>query len=109
MKTKTAGSRLNRAITTIAAWCKRHRHVPLPEQQATLSRKLSGHYAYYGRPGNYHCLSQVYRGVLHAWKQWLSRRSWAGYLNWPTFWQLLARHPLPPPRIRRRDAAPSSA
>jgi RNA-directed DNA polymerase len=109
VKTKTAGSRLNRALTKIAAWCKEHRHDPVSVQCTTLRQKLQGHYAYYGRPGNYNCLSQFYRGVLRAWQQWLSRRSWAGYLNWAAFHNLLKQHPLPTPSIRRRVEAPSSA
>lgn len=62
VKTKTAGSRMTRAFTKIADWCQRHRHHPIPDQ--ALKLKLLGHYAYFGRPGNYHCLSQFYRGVL---------------------------------------------
>ena len=100
VKTKTAGSRLQRASTMVADWCRRFRHRPVPEQQATLKRKLLGHYAYYGRPGNYYSLSQFYRGVLRSWKQWLGRRSWHGSLTWDAFLKLLTRHPLPKPRVR---------
>lgn len=66
----------------------------------TLKRKLLGHYAYYGRPGNYYCLSQFYRAVLRSWKQWLGRRSWHANLTWDAFHDLLTRHPLPKPRVR---------
>ena len=107
VKTKTARSRLSRALRMIAVWCKRRRHDPIPVQCTTMRQKLQGHYAYYGRPGNYNCLSQFYRGVLRRWKQWLSRRSWAGYLNWTAFQNLLAQHPLPTPSIRSRVEAPS--
>jgi len=100
VKTKTASSRLQRASTMVADWCRRFRHRPVPEQQVTLKRKLLGHYAYYGRPGNYYCLSQFYRGVLRSWKQWLGRRSWHGSLTWDAFHRLLVRHPLPLPRVR---------
>lgn len=106
VKTKTAGSRLSQALTMIADWCRRHRHDPVPEQCVTLSQKLRGHYAYYGRPGNYDCLSQYFRGVLRSWKQWLSRRSWTAYLTWDVFHALLNRHPLPTPKIRCNVAAP---
>jgi group II intron reverse transcriptase/maturase len=99
VRTKTAGSRLHRALRTIAVWCRRNRHRPVPEQQVTLGDKLRGHYAYYGRPGNYHCLSQFFRGVLRSWQKWLGRRSWVGYLSWDDFTKLLARHPLPHPKI----------
>jgi group II intron reverse transcriptase/maturase len=99
VKTQTASSRVRRTITRIDDWCRRHRHDPLPEQQATLSRKLRGHYNYYARPGNYYALSRVYRGVRRAWQKWLSRRSWKAHLRWDHFERLLARHPLPLPRI----------
>jgi group II intron reverse transcriptase/maturase len=99
VKTQTASSRVRRTITRIDDWCRRHRHDPIPEQQATLSRKLRGHYNYYARPGNYYALSRVYRGVRRAWQKWLSRRSWKAHLRWDRFERLLARHPLPLPRI----------
>lgn len=104
VKTKTAASRLRRALTKIADWCRRHRHDPIPEQQAKLRDKLRGHYAYYGRPGNYPCLHQFYRGVLRCWHQWLSRRSWVSYLSWDTFNVVLLRHPLPSPKIHSGTA-----
>lgn len=99
VKTRTAASRLRRTITRIDDWCRKHRHAPIPEQCATLKQKLNGHYAYFGRPGNYYSLSQVYRRVHRVWKKWLSRRSRKSYLNWKKFDQMLTRHGLPPPRI----------
>jgi len=107
VKTKTASDRLSRTIKMIDEWCKRHRHDPIPEQCVKLRQKLLGHYAYYGRPGNYDCLSQVYRGVRRCWHRWLSRRSWTAYLTWEAFYVLLARHPLPTPKIRSPVRAPS--
>ena len=103
VKTQTAADRIRRTITRITVWCRKHRHQPIPEQCATLSRKLHGHYTYYARRGNYYALSRVYRGVLRAWQKWLSRRSWKAHLSWRRFEQLLARHPLPPPRIRAKQ------
>lgn len=102
VKTKTAGSRLHRTITMIDAWCKQHRHDPIPTQCVTLGQKLQGHYNYFGRPGNYDCLHQVYQAVKKNWHRWLSRRSWTAYLRWDQFFALLERHPLPPPRIAPR-------
>lgn len=100
VKTQTAADRVRRTITRIDAWCRKHRHEPIAAQRATLSRKLHGHYTYYARRGNYYSLSRVYRGALRAWQKWLSRRSWKAHLSWSRFEQLLARHTLPPPRIR---------
>jgi RNA-directed DNA polymerase len=99
IKTQTSGSRLNRTITKIDDWCRRNRHQPVSAQQATLSRKLQGHYNYFGRSGNYHALSRYYQAVTSAWKKWLSRRSWRTHLTWAGLAQLLTRHRLPTPRI----------
>ncbi len=102
VKTRTASDRINRTIQMIDAWCKRYRHKPIPEQCRTLRQKLQGHYAYYGRPGNYDSLSRVYQTVIRCWHRWLSRRSWTAYLTWDAFYVLLEQHALPSPRISRR-------
>lgn len=99
VKTATSASRLRRAIKTIADWCRRNRHEPVPQQQATLTQKVRGHYQYYGRSGNYYALSRFYQAVRRVWKYWLGRRSWKAPFTWDRFQQLLLRHPLPPPRI----------
>lgn len=107
VKTKTASDRINRTIRKIAAWCQKHRHDPIPEQCQQIGLQLRGHYAYFGRPGNYDCLSQVLQGVKKCWHMWLSRRSWTAYLTWEAFFQLLQQHPLPTPRIRSPVKAPT--
>ncbi len=99
VKHKTASTRVRRAIAVVWAWCKKHRHDPPAEQHQTLRRKLQGHYAYFGRRGNYPSLSRVYRGVLRAWRKWLSRRSWASAWNWNDWNKWLERWALPPPKI----------
>ena len=48
IKRKTAKARFNRALRRVAQWCEAHRHRPVAEQQAALSRQLRGHVAYYG-------------------------------------------------------------
>jgi RNA-directed DNA polymerase len=98
---KTARSRLRRAITTIAAWCRRNRHLPVDEQHRTLQQKLQGHYAYYGVTGNSRSLWRCYVETQHNWRKWLSRRSQKSYLDWERYRALLKRLPLPPPRVVR--------
>ncbi len=100
VKTRTAASRIRRTITRIDDWCRVHRHEPIPQQCATLRRKLHGHYNYFARPGNYYALGRVYRGVLRAWQKWLNRRSWQTGLTWSRFERMLQRHSLPLPHIK---------
>jgi hypothetical protein len=97
---RTRRTRLRRSITAVAEWCRRHRHRPVAEQQATLSRKLMGHYNYYGVNGNYVALAQMYYATKRAWQKWLNRRSQRAGMHWKRFAELLLRHSLPKPQIK---------
>jgi group II intron reverse transcriptase/maturase len=95
---KTAASRFQRAVRTLAQWCRLNRHLPVTEQHQTLSRKLRGHDAYYGITGNYRMLQKLRYVVERAWQKWLARRH-AGPLYWERFRRVLERYPLPAARI----------
>jgi len=97
VKRRTAQSRFHRAARKVAEWCRANRHQPIAEQHVTLSRKLSGHYGYYGITGNIRALARFREVVARLWRKWLSRRSWAGGLTWDQFNRLLERFPLPTP------------
>jgi group II intron reverse transcriptase/maturase len=99
IKRKTAKGRLTRSLKTIYLWCKRNRHQPLAEQQLVLSRKMKGHYAYYGITGNARSLSGFRMTVHRIWRKWLGRRRRDGALPWEDFNRLLERYPLPPARV----------
>lgn len=96
---QTASSRLSRALVNIKQWCRRHRHDPLPWQHAQLSRKLRGHYAYYGITGNGRSLARFLQAVERIWWKWLARRSNRAKLLWERFNAFLKRFPLPPIRV----------
>jgi group II intron reverse transcriptase/maturase len=97
---RTIRKRLRRSVKAVAQWCQQHRHDPVANQAAALNAKLRGHYQYYGRRTNYRSLRQFYRLVRWLWHKWLTRRTRGKRLDWDTFHQLLARHPLLLPRIR---------
>lgn len=99
VKRKTASSRLSRALTKIADWCRKHFHEPLVKQCRTLGQKLNGHFQYYGILGNFDALRQFRDGVRRLWFKWLGRRQRHGYFSWLNFVQLLQRFPLPPARV----------
>jgi RNA-directed DNA polymerase len=96
VKRKTASCRLSRALRSIVLWCRANRHRPVREQCQTLSRKLSGHFAYFGITGNSEALRRFRHEVVCIWRKWLSRRRRCGSLPWPQFMELLKRYPLPP-------------
>ncbi len=74
----------------------------LRDQQQRLSRMLQGHYAYYGISSNIERLQALHRAAQRLWRKWLSRRSRRSNISWEKFLRLLARFPLPPPRIIHR-------
>ena len=96
---KTRRARLGRAIRSVYAWCRYHRHLAVKEQRAALSRRLHGHYNYFGVNGNLRCLESLYAATKQAWRKWLGRRSQRGHLNWQRMEDILRLHPLPRPRI----------
>ncbi len=99
VKRKTAAKRLTRALKSIRQWSRKHRHDPVSEQHRQLKRKLQGHYGYYGVTGNFRSLWLFFEQTKRAWRTWLSRRSQKAYVDWPKYVRLLARYPLPQPRI----------
>jgi len=97
VKKKTAGSRLHRAIKKIAEWCRRNRHLSVGEQFQALSRKLWGHYQYYGVIGNARSLYRFRYEVMCLWRKWLLRRKRRGQQAWAWFLGLLRVFVLPIP------------
>lgn len=102
---KTSKKRFTRTLKRIRAWCREHRHDRVDEQQRALSRKLVGHYAYFGITGNFAALRRLLYEVGRVWRYWLSRRSQKGRLTWDDFNKLQKRHPLPFPRIVHSSVA----
>ena len=99
IKRSTEKGRFARALKKVSDWCRRNRHLPISEQLRQLTRKLTGHYAYYGITGNFRSLSNFRAEVTRVWHKWLSRRSRSGRIAWEKFNLLLRRYTLPPVRI----------
>jgi len=97
---KTRKARLRRAITAVADFCRRHRHLPVKDQHAALTRRIVGHCNYFGVNGNFRSIALLIHEAKRAWHKWLCRRSQRAYLNWKRFQDLLRGFPLPRPRIR---------
>jgi group II intron reverse transcriptase/maturase len=96
---KTDSKRLQRAISSVSAWCKANRHLLMREQWKTLKAKITGHYAYYGISLNYRSLAEFYVQVQAVWLKWLNRRGGKRKQNWCSFRDYLKDWPLPKPRI----------
>lgn len=98
VKRKTAKGRFSRALRSVTAWCKAHRHEEIEVQHQMLSAKLRGHCGYYGLTGNSRALGRFSYELVRAWRTWLNRRSQRARMTWARFKLLLRRYPLPPAR-----------
>lgn len=96
VKRRTSASRFRRAVRAVHDWCRAHRHRPIAEQHAMLSRKVRGHCAYYGITGNAQRLGLFRDRVAKAWCKWLRRRSNAARQDWGWWDSFCRRWSLPP-------------
>ncbi|MBS9405633.1 group II intron reverse transcriptase/maturase [Halomonas sp. TRM85114] len=99
IKRKTVKDRFRRGVNRIAQWCRWNRHLPIHEQHRIVSRKIQGHFAYYGIRSNIRALGRFRYCVGNAWIKWLRRRSQRAYFSWEKSKSLLRRMPLPRARI----------
>lgn len=107
MQCKTRKASLRKAITSIYDWCKSHRHWPVQAQLAALTRRMRGHYNYFGVSGNLRSLLYFEDAVTKTWHKWLCRRSQRSRLKWEKYNELLkTRWLLPRPRITVRIWGP---
>ena len=100
VKQRTAKDRFSRALRRLREWCRWHRHDPLEAQHLMLTKKIRGHYAYYGIWSNVDRLGDFLHWTTRAWKAALARRS-QRWMTWATMNAILRRFPLPRPRIVR--------
>ena len=95
MGCKTRRASLRRATQAIYDWCRRHRHQSVEAQHAALSRRLRGHFNYFGVNGNFQSLLRLVGATKRAWYKWLCRGSQRKRLTWERFTDFLRQRPLP--------------
>jgi RNA-directed DNA polymerase len=87
---------------------RRRMHDPIPEVGAWLQSVVSGHFRYFGVPGNRHALAHFRFTVSNLWHHVLGRRSQKGRVLWERMQRLIRRwlppahiyHPYPSRRLR---------
>ena len=95
IKRKTMSSRLSRSLHAVGLWCKANRHRSLADQHRQLTRKMRGHYAYYGITGNGPQICAFRHWTYVIWRMWLNRRSRHTRGGLAGLDRRLARYPLP--------------
>ena len=99
MKRKTISKRFSAKLKVYKKWLKSNRTLSTPEILKATARKLRGHYGYYGVTDNSKGVSAYFYEVKGMLYKWLNRRGKKGCYSWEKFARLLARYPLPTPRI----------
>ena len=98
---KTAKSRFSGAVRRIHEWCRQNRHLPIADQRASLTRKLRGHFNYFGVVGNATALWRFSHAVYGSWRSWLNRRSQRARVTWQRMRTLEEAHPLLWPNVTK--------
>ncbi len=99
MSCKTRSASLRRAIQSVYDWCRRHRHLSIRDQHAALTRRIQGHFNYFGVSGNSRSLRIIIEQAERSWYKCLCRRSQRTRFTWERYQDLLRDFPLPRPRI----------
>lgn len=109
IRRKTIAKRLRTKTKAVRGEIRRRRHSSAPEQGKWIRSVITGHYNYYGVPGNKRALDTFRTETIKQWFRALRRRSQkARSLTWERFKRLIATwvptarivHPYPNQRLR---------
>ena len=97
LRRKTIRSRWQAKLREVKTELRRRWHQPIRAQAAYLWSVMTGHFRYYGVPGNSARLSGFRFQVVRIWHRTLQRRSQRGRISW----KRMSRYAnlLPPPKI----------
>jgi len=98
VKRRTKQKKLRQKLKEVKGELKSRMHRPVPEVGRWLGTVLTGHYNYFGVPGNMDRMKAFRGEVARLWKRSLSRRSQKGYVTWERMKRLKKRY-LPVPKI----------
>jgi RNA-directed DNA polymerase len=101
VKRRTARKKLQGSVQRFSDWIKKKRHTKLSKLMATLRKKFSGYWNYYGIIGNFQSLQQFYQAAERLLYKWLNRRSQKRSLSWSALRRILRRFQIPRPRLHR--------
>ena len=94
---RTGRERLQTARRNLTDYIKENRHLKTSVLLKSLSRKLKGHYQYFGVVGNLAGLIKVKDYVVTLLYKWLNRRSGRKSCTWERLKRIIEFNPLPMP------------
>ena len=104
---QTERRRVQTKLKEVKAELRRRLHAPVPDVGQWLRSVVTGHYRYYGVPGNYTALAGFRDHISQRWHRALGRRSQKGHVTWERMARLTTRwlprahiyHPQPLARL----------
>lgn len=100
VKRKTSKKKFKAKIQEFKAWIKEHRNEPLKDIIATVKKKLTGHFNYYGITDNSDMIARYHHIVMLLLIKWLNRRSQKKSYRNKGFTTMINFFDLPQPRIK---------
>lgn len=100
VKRKTSKKKFKQKIQEFKVWIKKHRNEPLKEIIATVKKKLTGHFNYYGITDNSDMIARYHHIVMLLLIKWLNRRSQKKSYRNKGFTTMINFFDLPQPRIK---------
>ncbi len=86
---QTIRKRMQAKLQEVKAELRRRMHDPVPEVGAWLKSVVSGHFRYFGVPGNGHAMNYFRFTVSNLWHRALCRRSQHGRVKWDRMTRLI--------------------
>ncbi len=107
LKRKTIGKRLRAKLKALKVEMRKRWMLTIPEMGHWLNRVLTGHFNYYGVPGNFRCLKGFRQAVIMLWRRWIIRKSQRSKAGYRRLYRLAdrwlpkahIRHPYPSERL----------
>lgn len=100
VKRKTSKKKFKQKVQEFKVWIKENRTLPLKEIMATVRRKLTGHYNYYGITDNSKAIGRYRHEVDLLLIKWLNRRSQKKSYRNKGYTSMIKYFDLPKPRIK---------
>ena len=107
LKRKTIGKRLRAKLKALKVEMRKRWTYSIPEMGRWLNRVLTGHFNYYGVPGNFRSLQGFRQAVMMLWRRWIIRKSQRSKADYRRMYRLAKRwlpkasirHPYPSERL----------
>lgn len=99
VKRKTSKKKYRQKLKEFNIWMKHNRHKRPKEIMPTITKKLQGHYNYYGITDNYTSIAKFSNEIRKIIFKWLNRRSQRKSFTSEKFNMFLKTYQLPKPKI----------